>query len=90
MLRQATILLVLFSCAYPVYAAIEVPEFWRYDGQVLSIYLLQAGRYQEVETSSTFPEIAKDWLYQFLQDCNELGETAAKRQLRDRLIRAGA
>jgi len=70
-----------------LYAAMGVPEFWRYDGQVLRIYLLQGGQYQEAETSLAFPRIAKDLLYQFLQDCKEQGETASKRQLRDRLIR---
>ena len=68
-----------------LYAAMGVPEFWRYDGRILNIYLLQDGEYQESETSLAFPEIAKDLLYQFLQDCNEQGETASKRQLRDRL-----
>lgn len=72
-----------------LYAAMGVPEFWRYDGQVLRIYLLRAGKYQESETSLTFPKIAKDLLYQFLQNCDEQGETASKRQLRDRLNRFG-
>ena len=68
-----------------LYAAIGAPEFWRYDGQVLNIYLLREGQYQEVETSLALPGISKDLLYQFLEDCNEQGETASKRQLRDRL-----
>lgn len=68
-----------------LYAAMGVPEFWRYDGQVLRIYCLQEGTYQETETSLAFPEILKEWLYQFLQDCNTKGETAAKRQLRNHL-----
>ena len=68
-----------------LYAAMGVPEFWRYDGQVLRIYQLREGEYQETQTSLAFPEIAKDLLYQFLQDCNEQGETASKRQLRKRL-----
>lgn len=68
-----------------LYAAMGVPEFWRYDGQVLKIYLLQAGQYQEAETSLALPGISKELLYQFLRDCDEQGETASKRQLRDRL-----
>ena len=68
-----------------LYAAMGVPEFWRYDGQILRIYCLREGEYQETETSLTFPEILKEWLYQFLQDCNTKGETAAKRQLRNYL-----
>lgn len=68
-----------------LYAAMGVPEFWRYDGQVLRIYLLSEGEYQEAQTSLAFSGIAKDLLYQFLQDCNQQGETASKRQLRARL-----
>lgn len=68
-----------------LYAAMGVPKFWRYDGQVLRIYRLHEGEYQENQTSLVFPGIAKDLLYQFLQDCNQQGETASKRQLRDRL-----
>lgn len=68
-----------------LYAVMGVPEFWRYDGQVLKIYLLQADKYQEAERSLAFPGVAKDLLYQFLQDCHEQGETASKRRLRDRL-----
>ena len=66
-------------------AQMGVPEFWRYDGQVLRIYQLQQGSYQEVPTSPTFPEIRNEDLYQFLQDCAEQGETQAKRSLRQRL-----
>ncbi|MEO1181647.1 MAG: Uma2 family endonuclease [Cyanobacteria bacterium J06636_28] len=68
-----------------LYAAMGVPEFWRYDGQVLRIYQLRGGQYQETQTSLAFPKIAKELLYQFLQDCNEQGETTSKRQLRKRL-----
>ena len=68
-----------------LYSAMGVPEFWRYDGQVLRIYQLREARYQETQMSLAFSKIAKDLLYQFLQDCNEQGETVSKRQLRDRL-----
>jgi len=68
-----------------LYAAMGVPEFWRYDGEVLRIYLLQDGAYQESESSLVFPEVPKALLYQFLQDCDDQGETASKRILRKRL-----
>jgi Uma2 family endonuclease len=38
------------------YEALRVPELWRYDGQVLKIYLLQEGKYIESNTSPNFPE----------------------------------
>jgi Uma2 family endonuclease len=38
------------------YEALRVPELWRYDGQVLKIYLLQEGKYIESNTSPNFPD----------------------------------
>jgi tetratricopeptide (TPR) repeat protein len=38
----------------PIYARLGVPELWRYDNNVLSIYQLQAGKYNEADTSATF------------------------------------
>jgi Uma2 family endonuclease len=60
-----------------LYAEMGVPEFWRYDGSVLTIYALQNSQYREVETSPTFPWVPKDRLYQYLQECAQLGEVAA-------------
>jgi Uma2 family endonuclease len=52
-----------------IYAALGVPEFWRYNGQVLQILHLQNQAYVEVENSPTFPWFEKAVLYQFLQQC---------------------
>lgn len=38
------------------YEALRVPELWRYDGQVLKIYLLQKGKYSESSISQNFPD----------------------------------
>jgi Uma2 family endonuclease len=51
-----------------LYASMGVPEFWRYNGQILRIYQLQADKYLEVENSPTFSRNIKEQLYQFLQD----------------------
>lgn len=42
-----------------LYASIGVPEFWRYDGQKLQIYVLEAGKYIDCDRSPTFPWIQK-------------------------------
>ncbi|MBC6423021.1 MAG: Uma2 family endonuclease [Hormoscilla sp. SP12CHS1] len=42
-----------------LYAAMGVPELWRYNGEVLRIYQLQDVRYVEVENSPTFPNWGK-------------------------------
>jgi Uma2 family endonuclease len=65
-----------------LYALLGIPEFWRYDGEVLRIYQLQLGEYQEVGTSPTFPWVHKEVFYQFLQQCQTQGEAQANRQLR--------
>jgi hypothetical protein len=49
-----------------LYAAVHVPEFWRYNGEVWRIYGLRNGEYQEVEVSPTFPQVPKVKLYEFL------------------------
>ncbi len=65
-----------------LYAYLGIPELWRYDGQILKIYQLQNRQYQEVDASPTFPNIPKEQLYTFLNDCAQHGETSAKRNLR--------
>lgn len=64
-----------------LYAAMGVPEFWRYNGQVWRIYQLQGTAYQEVETSPTFPDIPKAKLYEFLTLAQQ-DEVEAEQQLR--------
>ncbi len=54
-----------------LYAAIGVPEFWRYDGQTWLIYQLQQDIYQECDRSPTFPWIEKEDLYRFLQQAQQ-------------------
>ena len=65
-----------------LYADFGIPEFWRYDGEVLKIYQLQSGEYQEQAISPTFPWLQKEVFYQFLQQCQSEGEALANRQLR--------
>lgn len=49
-----------------LYAAMGVPELWRFNGSVWRIYQLQKGGYVEVNVSSTFPMVPKAKLYDFL------------------------
>jgi len=54
-----------------LYAAMGVPEFWRYNGKQWRIYQLQADHYIEVETSPTFPIIKKEEFYTFLDKAKQ-------------------
>lgn len=64
-----------------LYAIMGVPEFWRYNGQILRIYQLQERQYIEVENSPTFDLAIKEWLYQFLQEC-QVDEVQAEKSFR--------
>jgi Uma2 family endonuclease len=66
-----------------LYAEMGVSEFWRYNGEVLTIYCLQSGVYKAVEVSPTFPWVTKEQLYEFIQACAQVGEKQAKRDFRD-------
>ncbi|MFB8790425.1 MAG: Uma2 family endonuclease [Potamolinea sp.] len=64
-----------------LYASMGVPEFWRYNGQILRIYQLQDRQYSEVENSPTFSLAIKERLYQFLQEC-QVDEVQAEKAFR--------
>ena len=64
-----------------LYAAMGVPEFWRYNGREWSIYQLQADRYTDVANSPTFPMVSKEKLYEFLAVA-QTDEVAAEINLR--------
>jgi Uma2 family endonuclease len=64
-----------------LYAALGVPEFWRFNGQVWRIYELQGEVYQEKETSPTFSFVPKEKLYEFL-DLARQDEVEAEQVLR--------
>ena len=64
-----------------LYASMGVPEFWRYNGQVLQIYQLQAQQYTEIENSLILPDVPKARLYEFLVQCQN-DEVEASKALR--------
>lgn len=64
-----------------LYAKFGVPEFWRFNGQSLTIYQLREGQYEEVDKSLSLPWIDKALFYEYLNNCKTLGEAQALRQL---------
>lgn len=54
------------SSKLPIYAALGVGELWRYDGQALTIYHLQAGEYVAAESSRALPMLTARVLTEFL------------------------
>ncbi len=63
-----------------LYAAMEVPEFWRYDGENWRVYQLQDSAYEELERSPTFLQVSKAKLYEFLATAR-VNEMRADREL---------
>ena len=59
-----------------------VPEFWRFNGSVLTFYQLEQDHYQEVEMSPTFPWVSKDVFYHFFKQGKKIGEAQALRELK--------
>jgi Uma2 family endonuclease len=51
---------------FPIYAALGVPEFWRFDGNILTIYHLIEARYQPSESSESLPLLTGAVLTEFL------------------------
>jgi Uma2 family endonuclease len=51
---------------FPIYAALGVPEFWRYDGSILTIYHLGEEQYQPSEASQSLPLLTSSILTEFL------------------------
>ncbi len=58
---------------FKIYAAIGIPEFWRFNGSVLRIYILNDGQYIEVEQSPTFAQVSVKEIPRFIQESNQRG-----------------
>lgn len=54
-----------------LYAAMGIPEFWRYNGEILRIFTLNNGEYKECEISPLFSIVQKEDLYRFLAEAVE-------------------
>ena len=69
----------------PIYAAIGVPELWRYDGNKLEVFVLQQldGEYEAVSKSPTFPWMSMDVIPRFIRQSLVDGETATLRSFRE-------
>ncbi len=67
-----------------IYAALQVPEVWRLDGDVLTFHVLGSdGKYTAADRSRAFPQVAPADLFGFLQQARQAGdENAVIRQFR--------
>ncbi len=67
-----------------IYAAIGVPEVWRWDGQTLTIHVLgAAGNYGDSALSLSFPFLPVGELGRFMQMLRTMSETSVVRSFRE-------
>lgn len=62
-----------------IYLAFGVPEIWRFDGNTLSIHLLERDGYQEAEVSRALPMLTAEVLTRFLTRLRGEGDTKVLR-----------
>lgn len=55
----------------PLYAALGVPEVWRYTRDGMRLYQLQHGHYERIASSAVLPGISRADLEQFVDQCRE-------------------
>ena len=65
-----------------LYAAIEVPELWRYNGKELFIYKLENSKYLQCENSPIFEAINIKEIPTFLEKQKKIGEIAMVKEFR--------
>lgn len=69
---------------FNIYAAIGVPELWRYQNQTLEVYQLVSDKYELSPTSIAFPFLPIAEVPSFIEQSKTIGQTAV-RLFRDRL-----
>ena len=67
---------------FTIYKALGVPEIWRYDGNLLKIYVLQDDEYVTQSNSQVLPLLTADDILRFLTLHQTVGENALVKQFR--------
>jgi Uma2 family endonuclease len=68
-----------------IYAALGVPELWRYAKKTLQIYVLVEGQYQLSDRSLAFPCLPVSEVPVLIERSKEIGQRATVRLFRDRI-----
>ena len=70
---------------FPIYAALKVPEIWRYDGTSAQMYRLTGDTYIETDSSNFFSDLSGSMLTEFLDLSKTQTQTAALKAFRERI-----
>ncbi|MEP6518832.1 Uma2 family endonuclease [Microcoleus vaginatus] len=68
-----------------IYAALGVPELWRYRRESLQVYHLVEGKYEMCEISLAFPFLPVAEIPGFIEQSRTIGQRAAVRLFRQRI-----
>ena len=68
-----------------IYAAIGVPELWRYRRESLQVYQLVDGKYEKCDRSLAFPFLPVAEIPGFIEQSRTVGQRAAVRLFRQRI-----
>jgi len=68
-----------------IYAALGVPELWRYQRQSLQVYQLVDGKYQKCDRSLAFPFLPVAEIPGFIEQSRTIGQRADVRLFRQRI-----
>lgn len=72
---------------FPIYAALGVPEMWRYDGVTTCFYKLTGENYEVILNSLAFPLLTANVITQYIDLSKTDGHTAALKAFR-RMLRS--
>ncbi|MEG4629321.1 Uma2 family endonuclease [Microcoleus sp. AR_TQ3_B6] len=70
---------------FTIYAAIGVPEIWRYRRESLQVYQLVEGKYEVCKISLAFPFLPVAEIPGFIEQSRTVGQRAAVRLFRQRI-----
>src|SRR5215510_2863077 len=67
---------------FPIFAAMGIPEVWRYDGEGVTIFKLEKEEYSIQEASGVFPGLTSPVIKRFLED-SQMKRSAWVRSVRE-------
>jgi Uma2 family endonuclease len=70
---------------FNIYAALGVPELWRYRKQTLQVYQLVEGKYEQAAKSLAFPSLPIVEIPGFIEQSKTIGQRSAVRLFRTRI-----
>jgi Uma2 family endonuclease len=68
---------------FPIFAAVGIPEVWRFDGTKVIFYQLESKSYVETSDSLAFPALNAETATQFLEQSKNMKSTVWLRKVRD-------